>query len=87
MLKKILIVSVVIFLQGFNAYAGSDGEAALNKKKTEQITKTRDCFEKLNSQNSDIGRTLIPRFEFLFFWCISANFAHFSEKLSKSPKN
>ena len=48
MLKKILIISVLIILQGFNAYAGSDGQATLSKKKTDELTKTRDCFEKLN---------------------------------------
>ena len=48
MVKKILIVSFLLFLQTFSAFAGSDGELTLNKKKTEQTIKTRDCFEKLN---------------------------------------
>ncbi|WP_440613866.1 MlaA family lipoprotein [Candidatus Pelagibacter sp. HIMB1748] len=63
MLKKLLIISVLIFLQGFNAYAGSDGENTLNKNKTEQIKKTRDCFEKLNratfSFNQGLDKTLL----------------------------
>ena len=63
MLKKILIISVLILLQGFNAIAGSDGENTLNKKKSEQITKTRDCFEKLNratfSFNQGLDKALL----------------------------
>ena len=63
MVKKILIISVLIFLQGFSAYAGSDGETTLNKKKTEQVAKTRDCFEKLNratfSFNQGLDKALL----------------------------
>ena len=63
MLKKILIISVLILLQGFNAYAGSDGETALNKKKTQKLIKTRDCFENLNratfSFNQGLDKTLL----------------------------
>ena len=63
MIKKILITFVIIYLQAFNAFGGSDGETTLNKKKTEQTVKTRDCFEKLNratfSFNQGLDRTLL----------------------------
>ena len=45
MLKKLTIAIIYIFLSVLNAYAGSDGELALNKNKPKEI---RDCFEKLN---------------------------------------
>ena len=46
MLKKITIATICICLFVFNAYAGSDGELALNNKGISKETK--DCFEKLN---------------------------------------
>jgi hypothetical protein len=48
MIKKILTIFLLISLQVLNAYAGSDGETTLSKKKSEQVVATRDCFEKLN---------------------------------------
>ncbi len=62
MVKKILIVSVLIFLQAFNAFAGSDGEITLNKKKTEQTLKTKDCFEKLNRATFSFNQGLDKAF-------------------------
>ena len=47
MLKKLTILLFSIFLITFNANAGSDGELALEKNKSE-AQNTKDCFEKLN---------------------------------------
>ena len=47
MLKKLSILLLSLFLIAFNANAGSDGELALEKNKTE-AQNTKDCFEKLN---------------------------------------
>ena len=47
MLKKLTILLFSLFLIAFNANAGSDGELALNKNKSE-TQNTKDCFEKLN---------------------------------------
>ena len=47
MLKKLTILIFSIFLIAFNANAGSDGELALEKNKSE-AQNTKDCFEKLN---------------------------------------
>ena len=63
MFKKTIINAVLVFLQVFSAYAGSDGEINLNKKNSGEVAKTRDCFEKLNratfSFNQSIDRALI----------------------------
>ena len=45
--KKLSIFIISIFLIGFNAYAGSDGELNLKQNQSE-VKKTRDCFEKIN---------------------------------------
>ena len=45
--KKISIFIISLFLIGFNAYAGSDGELTLKQNQSE-VKKTRDCFEKIN---------------------------------------
>ena len=45
MLKKLIIISISVFLLALNANAGSDNELTINKNQT---TKTKDCFEKLN---------------------------------------
>jgi phospholipid-binding lipoprotein MlaA len=45
MQKQLSIAIIYIFLSILNAYAGSDGELALNKSETKEIN---DCFEKLN---------------------------------------
>ena len=45
MLKKLILITISIFLLTFNANAGSDGELVLKKEKPEKI---KDCFEKLN---------------------------------------
>ena len=45
MLRKLVIIFISIFLIGFNAHAGSDGELILKNDKSEEI---KDCFEKLN---------------------------------------
>ncbi len=45
MLKKLTISITFILLLAFNAYAGSDGELALNKSESKEI---KDCFEPLN---------------------------------------
>ena len=47
MLKKLTILLFTLFLIAFNANAGSDGELALEKNKSE-TQNTKDCFEKLN---------------------------------------
>ena len=47
MLKKLTILLFSLFLIAFNANAGSDGELALEKNKSE-AQNTKDCFEKLN---------------------------------------
>ena len=47
MLKKLTILIFSLFLIAFNANAGSDGELALEKNKSE-AQNTKDCFEKLN---------------------------------------
>ena len=39
MIKKIFIICLLILLQTFNAFAGSDGETALNENKTELMVK------------------------------------------------
>jgi phospholipid-binding lipoprotein MlaA len=60
MLKKLIITSICIFSFVFNAYAGSDGELALNKGKPKKI---KDCFEKLNratfSFNQGLDKAII----------------------------
>ena len=60
MLKKLIITSIWIFSFVFNAYAGSDGELALNKDKPKDIN---DCFEKLNrvtfSFNEGLDKAII----------------------------
>ena len=43
MLKKVTILLFSIFLFAFNANAGSDGELALEKNKSETLN-TKDCF-------------------------------------------
>ena len=45
--KKLSIFIISLFLIGFNAYAGSDGELTLKQNQSE-VKKTRDCFEKIN---------------------------------------
>ena len=45
--KKLSIFIISLFLIGFNAYAGSDGELTLKQNQSE-VKKTKDCFEKLN---------------------------------------
>ena len=47
MLKKLSILLFSLFLIAFNANAGSDGDLALEKNKSE-AQNTKDCFEKLN---------------------------------------
>ena len=47
MLKKLTILLFSLFLIAFNANAGSDGELAIEKNKSE-AQNTKDCFEKLN---------------------------------------
>ena len=47
MLKKLTILIFSLFLIAFNANAGSDGELALKKNKSE-VQNTKDCFERLN---------------------------------------
>ncbi len=45
--KKLSIFIISLFLIGFNAYAGSDGELTLKQNQSE-VRKARDCFEKIN---------------------------------------
>ena len=47
MRKKLTILLFSLFLIAFNANAGSDGDLALEKNKSE-AQNTKDCFEKLN---------------------------------------
>ena len=62
MLKKLTILVFSLFLIAFNANAGSDGELALKKNKSE-AQDTKDCFEKLNrvtfSFNQGLDKTVI----------------------------
>ena len=62
MLKKLTILLFSLFLIAFNANAGSDGELALKKNKSE-AQDTKDCFEKLNrvtfSFNQGLDKTVI----------------------------
>ncbi len=44
-MKKLILITISIFLLAFSANAGSNGELVLEKKKQEEI---KDCFEKLN---------------------------------------
>ena len=46
MLKKLVIITISIFLFSLNVHAGSDGE--LISKKENQTKEVKDCFEKLN---------------------------------------
>ena len=48
MLRKLAILIFTASLLSFNANAGSDGELALKKDLSRDITETKDCFEKLN---------------------------------------
>tara|TARA_Y100001958_G_C21194677_1_gene522255 strand:+ start:177 stop:974 length:798 start_codon:yes stop_codon:yes gene_type:complete len=45
MLKKLIILTISVFLISLNANAGSDNELTLSKN---QEKETKDCFEKLN---------------------------------------
>tara|TARA_Y100000591_G_scaffold324563_1_gene344171 strand:+ start:33 stop:830 length:798 start_codon:yes stop_codon:yes gene_type:complete len=45
MLKKLIILTISVFLLSLNANAGSDNELTLSKN---QEKETKDCFEKLN---------------------------------------
>ena len=62
MLKKLTILIFSLFLIVFNANAGSDGELALKKNKSE-AQNTKDCFEKLNRAtfafNQGLDKTVI----------------------------
>jgi phospholipid-binding lipoprotein MlaA len=59
-MKKFIITTICIFSFVFNAYAGSDGELALNKDEPKEI---KDCFEKLNratfSFNQGLDKAII----------------------------
>ena len=58
MYKNFLVLLIIIFLQGSNAFAGSDGEKTLNNEKTKQAIKTKDCFEKLNRMTFSFNQGL-----------------------------
>ncbi len=45
MFKKLITICITFFLISHSAYAGSDGDLALNKTEPKEI---KDCFEKLN---------------------------------------
>src|SRR5210317_569412 len=59
-MKKFIIIAICIFSFVFNAYAGSDGELALNNDEHKEI---KDCFEKLNratfSFNQGLDKAII----------------------------
>src|SRR6056300_721241 len=59
-MKKFIITVIFIFSFVFNAYAGSDGELALNKDEPKEI---KDCFENLNratfSFNQGLDKAII----------------------------
>ncbi len=55
MLRKLVIVTISIFLITFNVNAGSDGELGLETKQTKKI---KDCFEKLNRVTFDFNQNL-----------------------------
>ena len=61
MIKKLTILLFSLFLISFNANAGSDGDLALEKNKSE-AKNTKDCFEKLNRAtfafNQGLDKTL-----------------------------
>ena len=48
MFRKLAIIIVTSILLSFSANAGSDGELSLKENSSKDITKTKDCFEKLN---------------------------------------
>ena len=60
MLKKLIIITISLFLLSFSAYAGSSGELTLNKNQPKEI---KDCFEKLNrvtfSFNQGLDKAII----------------------------
>tara|TARA_B100001109_G_C18817737_1_gene452911 strand:+ start:481 stop:1269 length:789 start_codon:yes stop_codon:yes gene_type:complete len=45
MFKKLILVTITVFLLGVNANAGSDGELILKKNQPSEV---KDCFENLN---------------------------------------
>ena len=55
MLKKLIIISVSIFLLVLPANAGSDGELTLKENQTTEI---KDCFEKLNRATFAFNQSL-----------------------------
>ena len=55
MLKKIILITISVFLLTLNANAGSDNELTINKNQT---TKTKDCFEKLNRATFAFNQSL-----------------------------
>ena len=60
MFRKLVIVSISIFLCVFNAYAGSSGDLQLKKNEPKEI---KDCFEKLNRAtfafNQELDKAII----------------------------
>ncbi len=61
MLRKLIILTISIFLLIFNANAGSDGKLSLEKN--EEKKQIKDCFEKLNratfSFNQGLDKAII----------------------------
>ena len=59
-MRKLILITVTIFLLAFSANAGSNGELVLEKNKQAEI---KDCFEKLNratfSFNQSLDKTII----------------------------
>ena len=59
-MRKLILITVTIFLLAFSANAGSNGELKLEQNKQAEI---KDCFEKLNratfSFNQSLDKTII----------------------------
>jgi len=80
MLRKLTIAIIYIFLLVFNAYAGSDGELALNKSEQKEI---KDCFEKLNrvtfAFNQSLDKSIIRP--------IAKGYRNLPDPIQKGTKN
>ena len=55
MIRKLVLITISIFILALNANAGSDGKLAIEKNKPEQI---KDCFEKINRATFAFNQSL-----------------------------
>ena len=80
MLKKLTITLICVILFVFNAYAGSDGELALNKDEPRKIN---DCFEKLNRATFSFNKGLDKS----IFVPIAKGYRNLPDPIQKGTKN